>query len=184
MLPAHNPSNMLNMIREPRDIGSLDRRAHKRREKHTLHDPGVLPFPRANQPQQLVRHVSGMIMQGPRDRMRPDHRRLGQLDSLPGSLVARVRQVDQQTQAVELGDELPPQVREAVALVAGRAHWLAEPGGAGEGAVAHVREADVADAELCEQADCREGVAKEVCSLHPEQAGDLARLEGGAYVLR
>lgn len=125
-----------------------------------------------------------MIVQSPRHRVRPDHRRLGQLDSLPGSLVARVRQVDKQPEAVQLRDQLPPQVRQAVALVPGRAHGLPEPRGARERAVAHVCEADVADAQLREQADRRQGVAEEVCPLHAEQAGDLARLECGAYVLR
>lgn len=167
MFLSHNPSNILNMVRQPRNVRRLNRWTDKRREKDTLHHTGILlllPTVATARPtnhlQDIIRYIPRVLKQRPRDRMRPDNRGLGQGNRLLGRLIARMGQIHQDAQPVQLADQLPPQGRKPIAAypMARRLERVPEASRRGKGAVAHVRERDVPHAHLRQQPNCGEGI--------------------------
>jgi hypothetical protein len=124
-----------------------------------------------------------MIEDGPRTSMRPHHRCLTDSNRIPHRLITRMRQVDQDTQPIQLLHELEPKLREPIPMLTLR-HRAPRAITRGERRMARMRQREVPHSHLGKQPHGTERVPQEVRALHADQAGDAARVEGAPYIGR
>lgn len=155
--------------------------ADEGREEDRLDHAVLLAGPVAQEVQDLVWHVARVVPQRTGAGMRPDDGGLGHFNRLPHGRDRRVREINHDPDAVEFLDQLDPQICQRVAFVGLRDRC---PGSRGrcERAVAGVRERQVADAQLCENAQNAQRVAQQMRAFHADQGCDLAGAERVPYL--
>lgn len=94
-----------------------------------------------------------------------------------------MRKVHQDPHAIQFLDELFPQLRQPVPLV-DLVDRRPRTRGRRKGAMAGMRQGQVADTQLCEEPQRAQRVSEQVGAFHTDEGGDLAGAEGVPHLAR
>jgi hypothetical protein len=148
------------------------RRHERRHERHHAHAAVV-----GQAPKHVVRHVAGVVGDGPARRVAEDHRRLRAVEGVTHRGRRDVREVDEHADPVHLGDDLATEVAQPAD------RWLVGRR-VGPRHVVVVGERHVADAEPVQRAQHAERLVDRMAALSAEQGRDPAVREGRASLFR